>query len=212
MIESRRVASPAISNVSAASGAARRLPMLGALAAMALIAACSSAPIEPTTGSGSAMPASDGRAGISPAAPRTGAAGADATSAQDAGSMTGLPAAAAALAAGTPRERSVYFDFDSFTIDPAAQRMLTKHAKVLVAEPSVSVRLEGHADDRGSAEYNLALGQRRAEAVKRALSILGVPDQQMRATSWGEEKPQVAEENEYAWSRNRRAEIVYAPR
>lgn len=132
------------------------------------------------------------------------------TPAQVGGSTSGLPAAAAALAAGTPRQRSVYFDFDNFTIDPADQRMLAEHAKVLVAEPSVSVRLEGHADDRGSKEYNLALGQRRAEAVKRALSILGVRDQQMRATSWGEEKPQAAGDTEYAWSRNRRAEVVYA--
>lgn len=193
----------------ALAAASRRLRFCGVWATVALMAACSSTPIDPTAAAGGGSAATDGRAGIPPAPPRTGAAGADGTSAQSGGSVSGLPAAAAALAAGTPRERSVYFEFDSFTLSPEAQRMLAAHAKVLVAEPSVSVRLEGHADDRGSAEYNLALGQRRAEAVKRALGILGVPEQQMRATSWGEEKPEVGEETEYAYSRNRRAEIVY---
>ncbi|MEO5732421.1 MAG: peptidoglycan-associated lipoprotein Pal [Rubrivivax sp.] len=193
----------------ASAATARRLPSFGALLGMALLAACSSAPIEPPAASVTGPGA--GGSGAIPAAPeRTGAATAGMTPAQTGNSVGGLPAAAAALAAGTPRERSVYFDFDNFTIDPADQRMLAQHAKVLVAEPTVSVRLEGHADDRGSKEYNLALGQRRAEAVKRALSILGVREQQMRATSWGEEKPQAAGESEYAWSRNRRAEIVYA--
>ncbi|MDQ2778658.1 MAG: peptidoglycan-associated lipoprotein Pal, partial [Pseudomonadota bacterium] len=125
------------------------------------------------------------------------------------GAVGGLPAAAAALAANSQRQRSVYFEFDNYSIEPTYQDMLAQHAKVLVAEPSVSIRIEGHADDRGSAEYNLALGQRRADAVKRALNILGVPDQQLRATSWGEEKPQEAGENESAWARNRFAELVY---
>ena len=177
-----------------------------ALSAAAVLAACSSAPIEP--------PAAPVKPVVvkTPTGPQ-GGSGAGAASTGVAGATAGgamsLPAAAAALAAGTPRQRSVYFDFDNFTIDPADQRMLAQHAKVLNAYPTVNVRLEGHADDRGSSEYNLALGQRRAEAVKRALAILGVRENQMQATSWGEEKPVAAGENEYAWSRNRRAEIVY---
>lgn len=175
------------------------------LAAAALLAACSSAPIEPTAAPAQSAVAKPAAPSVAPNAGATTAG----TPAASGGSASALPPAAAALAALTPRQRSVYFDFDDFTIDPADQRMLAQHAKVLVAEPGVNVRLEGHADDRGSAEYNLALGQRRAEAVKRALAILGVRESQMQATSWGEEKPAVAGENEYAWSRNRRAEIVY---
>lgn len=183
--------------------------LFGSLSALALISACTSAPIDPMVDS---KPAMTGTAAIPPALPRTGAAGAAGTSGMGmapAGAVGGLPAAAAALAATSQRQRSVYFAFDNYAIEPTYQDMLAQHAKVLVAESSVTIRVEGHADDRGSAEYNLALGQRRAEAVKRALNILGVPDAQMLATSWGEEKPQADGESEQAWARNRFAELVY---
>lgn len=183
--------------------------LLGSFSVLALVSACSSTPIDVPPEPKAAM---TDTVAIPPAQPRTGVAGAAGSSGvgmAQGGRVGGLSAAAAALAATSQQQRSVYFDFDNYAIDPTYQDMLAQHAKVLVAEPSVSIRIEGHADDRGSAEYNLALGQRRAEAVKRALNILGVPDQQLRATSWGEEKPQATGEDESAWARNRFAELVY---
>lgn len=107
------------------------------------------------------------------------------------------------------RERLVYFDFDSYLLDAADQALVERHARYLVTAAPLSVRIEGHADERGGAEYNLALGQRRAEAVRRAMSLLGVDAARIEATSWGEERPQHPGHDEAAWTQNRRAEIVY---
>ncbi len=105
--------------------------------------------------------------------------------------------------------RIVYFDFDSYTIKPEFQQLLDAHARFLKADPSRRVALEGHTDERGGHEYNLALGQKRSEAVRRALSLLGVPDSQMEAVSFGMEKPADPGHDESAWSQNRRVEITY---
>jgi peptidoglycan-associated lipoprotein len=105
--------------------------------------------------------------------------------------------------------RLVYFDFDSYVIKPEFQSLLEAHARFLKANPSRKVVLEGHTDERGGREYNLALGQKRAEAVRRALALLGVSDSQMEAVSFGKEKPAVEGHNEEAWAKNRRVEISY---
>lgn len=103
----------------------------------------------------------------------------------------------------------VYFDFDSFSIKSEYAKLIADHAKFMNADGKRKVMLEGHADERGTREYNLALGQERSEAVRRALSVLSVKDAQMEAVSFGEEKPVSSASNEDAWSQNRRVEIKY---
>lgn len=105
--------------------------------------------------------------------------------------------------------RLVYFDYDSFVIKPEFQAVIAAHARFLRAQPARKVAIEGHTDERGGREYNLALGQKRAEAVRDALSILGVTAAQMEAVSFGKEKPVVAGAEETAFAKNRRAEIRY---
>jgi peptidoglycan-associated lipoprotein len=106
-------------------------------------------------------------------------------------------------------ERIIYFDYDSDAIKPEFRNMIEAHAKFIRANSGRRVNIEGHTDERGGREYNLALGQRRAEAVRRAFGLLGVPDTQIEAVSFGKEKPAVPGSDEAAWSKNRRAEIAY---
>jgi len=110
---------------------------------------------------------------------------------------------------GLPSERIVYFDFDRSEVRADQRNVVTQHGGYLAANPNVKTRIEGHADERGSREYNLALGERRAESVKRSLMALGAIDSQMTTLSYGEEKPLSLEHNETAWQSNRRVELVY---
>ncbi|MGH8497088.1 MAG: peptidoglycan-associated lipoprotein Pal [Gammaproteobacteria bacterium] len=105
-------------------------------------------------------------------------------------------------------ERIIYFDFDSDAIKPEFEPVITAHARYLADNPDASVRLEGHTDERGSREYNIGLGERRAQAVRRSLLIQGASAGQISTVSYGEERPQVFESNESAWAQNRRTEIV----
>ncbi len=105
--------------------------------------------------------------------------------------------------------RVIYFDFDSFTVKPTYQTIVDQHARFLQANRGRTVAVEGHTDERGSREYNLALGQKRAEAVRRALTLVGATDAQIEAVSFGEEKPAVAGSSEDAYAQNRRVEIRY---
>ncbi|MES2787161.1 MAG: peptidoglycan-associated lipoprotein Pal [Pseudomonadota bacterium] len=105
--------------------------------------------------------------------------------------------------------RLVYFDYDSYTIKPEFQNLISAHANFMKQNPGRRMNIEGHTDERGGREYNLALGQRRSEAVRRALGLLGVPDAQLEAVSFGKEKPAVQGADESAYAQNRRAEIVY---
>jgi peptidoglycan-associated lipoprotein len=106
-------------------------------------------------------------------------------------------------------ERIVFFDYDSYTVKPEFQSLIDGHARFLKANRQRRVSIEGHTDDRGGREYNLALGQKRSEAVRRALTLLGVNDAQIEAVSFGKEKPAVQGSGEEAWAQNRRAEIRY---
>ena len=108
-----------------------------------------------------------------------------------------------------PNERVIYFDYDSDLIRSESRALLEAHAAYLSAHPNVNIRLEGHADERGSREYNLALGERRAEAVKRMLNILGTYDGQLETLSYGEENPIAWEHGEESWQLNRRVEFIY---
>ena len=106
-------------------------------------------------------------------------------------------------------KRSVYFDFDKYNIKPEFKPLIEAHAKYLTTHPEASCKLEGNADERGSREYNLALGQKRAVSVKSALKVVGVVDQQLETISYGKEKPIADGHNEQAWSQNRRTDIKY---
>ncbi len=105
--------------------------------------------------------------------------------------------------------RAVYFDYDSFAIRAEFQSVIEAHAKFLKGDRSKKVAIEGHTDERGGREYNLALGQKRAEAVRRSMSLLGVAENQIEAVSFGKEKPAVMGSTEAAMEKNRRAEITY---
>ena len=105
--------------------------------------------------------------------------------------------------------RVLYFDYDSYSIKPSYQSVIEAHARFINSNPSGKVMLEGHTDERGGREYNLALGQKRAEAVSRALGLLGVPSTQMEAVSFGKEKPAAMGATEDAMAKNRRVELSY---
>ena len=112
-------------------------------------------------------------------------------------------------AAGPNSGRIVYFDFDSYTVRSDDQSVIDANARYLKANNARRAVVEGHTDERGGREYNLALGQKRSEAVRRALTLLGVPDAQVEAVSFGKEKPAVQGSDEAAMAKNRRAEITY---
>lgn len=167
------------------------------LAIVALIAGCSSgtklneAPVSTAGGGTGAGAGADGSGAASGVAPVT------------------IDPNAQALQGPQSLARIVYFDFDSYTIKPEFQSLIDSHARFLKANPGRSISIEGHTDERGGREYNLALGQKRSEAVRRALTLLGVADGQVEAVSFGEEKPAAPGSDEDAWAQNRRAEIVY---
>ena len=106
-------------------------------------------------------------------------------------------------------KRSVYFDFDSNLVKAEFKPLVTAHARYLTQNQSAQMRIEGNADERGSREYNLALGQRRADAVKQMMELLGAKASQIESVSFGEEKPKATGHDEAAWAENRRADIKY---
>jgi len=107
-------------------------------------------------------------------------------------------------------KRSVYFDYDSYVVKGEYQALLGHHARFLAANGQMKMLIQGNADERGSREYNLALGQKRAEAVKRALMLLGAREDQLEAVSLGEEKPVCMESTESCWAQNRRGDMLYS--
>jgi peptidoglycan-associated lipoprotein len=123
------------------------------------------------------------------------------------------PAADAMAALDAPgsllAQRIVYFDFDKSEIRADMLEMLKAHAQFLVQNPGMKVRLEGHADERGTREYNIGLGDRRAQAVRRVLLFQGVESSQLQPVSYGEERPAVDGHDDKAWAKNRRVELVY---
>ncbi len=105
--------------------------------------------------------------------------------------------------------RIIYFEYDSSDIKFEDRATVEAHAAYLVANPNTNMTLEGHADERGSREYNLALGERRAQTVERQMTLLGASPSQIRTVSYGEERPAIDNHDEYSWSQNRRVEIIY---
>jgi peptidoglycan-associated lipoprotein len=129
----------------------------------------------------------------------------------EAGGRPGAPAGADPLKdpSSPLSKRSLYFDYDSAVVRDEYRPMLEAHAKYLLGAPSAKIFVQGNTDERGSREYNLALGQRRSESVIQVLSLMGVPASQLEAVSFGEEKPQAQGSSEEAWAQNRRADIHY---
>ncbi len=184
--------------------------------ALALLAGCESAPVAQTpamamvetrsTTPAAAQPATPANAGAVAAGQGTSSAlASDATALQRAPGVGAGAAATASMAA--PTQRLVFFDFDSYVIKSEFSGLIEGHAKALASNKSKRMVIEGHADERGGREYNLALGQKRAEAVVKSLALLGVTAPQLEAVSFGEERPLQQGSDESAWSRNRRAEL-----
>ncbi len=105
--------------------------------------------------------------------------------------------------------RRIFFEYNSYSVEPAAQAVIEAHSQYLISHPGTNITLEGHADERGTREYNLALGEKRADAVAELMSALGVDRNRIVTTSYGEEKPLELGHNEAAWSKNRRVELIY---
>ena len=193
-----------------------RLTSAGVLAAVLLAGCASSVKLDETPIESRTPMAVNAAAGGVAAAGGSSAAGqASATAAQSQVATVNLPAAggggggtavASAVASGSAG-RLVYFDFDSFVIDPQYTGLIEGHARQLAANRNKRLVIEGHTDERGGREYNLALGQKRAAAVAKSMALLGATDAQVEAVSFGKERPANEGHDEAAWAQNRRAEI-----
>ena len=148
----------------------------------------------------------ESRAATDAAMAAGGAAGSTAGTSQSQVASVDLSKTRDAAAEGIPN--IVYFDFDSYVIKGEFRPIVEQHAKLLNADRSKRLVVEGHTDERGGREYNLALGQKRAESVQKALALLGVSAAQMEAVSFGKERPAVVGSDEAAWAKNRRAELI----
>ena len=126
--------------------------------------------------------------------------------------VTGTAGGAAALK--DPKnilsQRSIFYDYDKFDVKDEYRALVEAHAKYLRENPSARMLIQGNTDERGSREYNVGLGQRRSDGVKRMMTLLGARDNQIESVSLGEEKPQADGHNEQAWSKNRRSDILYS--
>lgn len=133
----------------------------------------------------------------------------------DATGTSGVPKLSAAAMAklrdpNSPlSKRSVYFDYDQYDVKGEYKNQLQAHAKFIASEANARVLVQGNTDDRGSREYNLALGQRRADAIKKQLVLMGAPESQIESVSLGKEKPKALGDNEAAWAENRRGDMLY---
>ena len=131
------------------------------------------------------------------------------TSATPLGGDANATGAGAAGPGGPAESRIIYFDFDKSDIKPEYAAIVTANAHYLVAHQGAKLKLEGNTDERGTREYNIGLGERRAQAVRRALMLQGVAENQLTTVSFGAERPAVEGDDEAAWAKNRRVELVY---
>ena len=158
---------------------------------------CSSTPSSPDASA--ANPAEPGKSSSA----QTGAA-----TKGGAGQGSAVPPVQAGGSQRPDLKRSVYFEYDKYEVKPEYRALVESHARWLKANPQARLTVEGNADERGSREYNLALGQRRAESVTKMLVLMGAKPEQIEAVSWGEEKPRTAGHDEKSWSENRRDDFV----
>lgn len=178
----------------------RALSVLIVAAALGL-AACAHKPPHVTPATNTAVPTNGS------GAESAGAAGANAN--EGAGGANAGAEGAAGPQEGLLAKHTIYFDFDSSEIKGEGTDIVSAHAKYLAGHPNVKVRLEGNTDERGSREYNIGLGERRAQAVRRALLLQGASDAQISTVSYGAERPVDPGHDEAAWAKNRRVDIVY---
>lgn len=176
-----------------------RHPLIAALSLTLLLAACGSQPPAPEQNpSGVETRTPSGVGGTTTTAPVT--------------SETIDPYSLAALKdpKSAVYKRSVFFDYDQYVIKDEFKPLIEAHAQFLVKNPKLRMLIQGNADERGSREYNLSLGQKRAEAIKKALALLGAREDQLESVSLGEEKPRCTEQTEECWAQNRRGDMLYA--
>ena len=171
------------------------------LLAAGLLAACSSAPS--TDGQGAAV--EDRSSGTT-----SGVGGSGVTTVNADGRTPGAAYPELKDPKNILSKRSVLFDYDSYVIKDQYRPLVEAHAKFLVSHPKVKMLIQGNTDERGSREYNLALGQKRADAVKKALGLLGVSEGQLESVSLGEEKPSCSDSGESCWAANRRGDMLYS--
>ncbi|MEN9428495.1 MAG: outer membrane protein porin-associated lipoprotein [Pseudomonadota bacterium] len=171
------------------------------LLAAGLLAACSSAPS--TDGQGAAV---EDRS----SANASGVGGSGVTTVNADGRTPGAAYPELKDPKNILSKRSVLFDYDSYVIKDQYRSLVEAHAKFLTSHPNVKMLIQGNTDERGSREYNLALGQKRADAVKKALTLLGVSEGQLESVSLGEEKPSCGDASESCWSANRRGDMLYS--
>jgi peptidoglycan-associated lipoprotein len=176
-----------------------------AMIAVTLLAGCASHKPKPGASAGST------NVPLPPETSQSAGAGGANAQGENGAAATETPGAGAnsALNISLSQNRVVYFDFDSSDIKPEYNNLIAAHAKNLGGNTQLRVRLEGNTDERGSREYNIGLGERRAQAVRQALMLQGVAASQITTVSYGEERPAVTGHTEEAWSKNRRVEIVY---
>jgi len=182
----------------------RSTMMLVVLAAVLLAAGCGrkSATKDDTAGAGATVPA----AAADTAATTAGAAGEEIAAARPLDGGAGAAGAGGAAGVSTV----IYFDFDRSELRAEYGAVIATHARRLAANPSLKVRLEGNTDERGSREYNIALGERRSQSVRRALLLQGATEAQLSTVSYGEERPAVEGSDEGAYAKNRRVEILFS--
>jgi peptidoglycan-associated lipoprotein len=177
-----------------------RTQIFTALAAALFIGGCATTDNQNSTAATSQGGASSTQASSSPA---------PAPAPQSASQIGMGQGGAQRASAGSPGARSVYYEFDKADLSSEDRRLIEANARYLRAHPDSKVRVEGNADERGSAEYNLALGQRRAEGVARALRAGGVQEDRLEAVSYGKEKPKAEGHDEKSWAENRRSDMLY---
>ena len=192
-----------------------------AVAALAVLLAGCQTPQSGQTGAPIENRAAAGAAGAGSGASTAGAGGAGVAGTQTPGragsagtSGSGGSAAGAGSALRDPAsilsKRSVYFDFDSFVVKDESRPIIAAHGRYLVANRGARMTIQGNTDERGSREYNIALGQKRADAMKRMMTLIGAQESQVETVSFGKEKPRRSGHDETSWAENRRGDIVYS--
>jgi peptidoglycan-associated lipoprotein len=175
-----------------------------ALAAAALIAGCGTTPEDQSTSSAPVVDPTTGKPATSkPGAQPQKVPGVDLTAKADPKGVDPR------VKAGALARRSIYYDYDQFDIKDEYRGLVEAHAKFLRDNPGAKMLIQGNTDERGSREYNVGLGQRRSDGVKKMLMLLGARDNQIESVSLGEEKPQADGHEESAWSKNRRSDMLY---
>ena len=171
-----------------------------AVAMITALAGCSTQP---------AAPVDEQSAAAAAAAAKDGAATSGTTTSGVSGSATGTGANPLKDPNNILSKRSIYFEYDSFVVEDKYKAQIEAHARYMTGNRSAKVTLQGNTDERGSREYNIALGQKRADAVKRAMTLMGVQEVAIETVSFGKEKPRREGHDESSWAENRRVDILY---